>query len=106
MIVVRYATLTALVFWLGAMTAARYGSIVRRIDLVGFACGGAMLLGLLVMKFVGPPPRSFFVRAGAAVLMLAIAAGSTFAGRGHAAGTLLTVNIVLGLVLLIWYVRE
>jgi hypothetical protein len=106
MIVVRYATLVALVFWLGAMTGVRFGAVVRRIDLVGYACGGAMLVGLLVMKFLGPPPRSFFVRAGVALVMLALAAGASFAGRGEVAGTLLTVNLVLGFSLLIWYVRE
>jgi hypothetical protein len=106
MIVVRYATLVALVFWLGAMTGARFGGVVRRVDLVGYACGSAVLVGLLLMKFVGPPPRSFFVRAGSALLMLAIAAGSSVAGRGQATQTALTVNIVLGFALLIWYVRE
>jgi len=105
-IVVRYATLVALVFWLGAMTGARFGGVVRRVDLVGYACGGAMLVGLLVMKFLGPPPRSFFPRAAVALLMLAMAAGSSFAGRGRAAEALLTVNIVFGFALLIWYARE
>jgi hypothetical protein len=105
MIVVRFATLAALVLWLGAMTGARLGDALRRPDLVGYACGAAVLVGLLVMKFVGPPPRDFFPRAGVAALMLAVAAAASFAAAGTAA-TLTLVNIVLGFVLLTWYVRE
>jgi len=104
MIAVRYATLAALVFWLGAMTGARFTGVVRRVDLVGFACGGAMLVGLLLMKFLGPPPRAFFVRAGLAALMLALAAASSFARAS--AELLLTLNVALGFTMLIWYVRE
>jgi hypothetical protein len=105
MIAVRYATLVALVFWLGVLTGARFAGIARRVDLVGYACGGVMLAGLVAMKFLGPPPRAFFVRAGLAALMLAIAAGSSFAAPASAE-MLLTLNIVLGLAMLVWYVRE
>jgi hypothetical protein len=105
MIVVRFATLAALVLWLGALIGARFGDIVRRTELVGYACGGAVLIGLLVMKFVGPPPRDFFARAGVAAAMLAVAVGTAFAAAGTAA-TLMLVNIVLGFILLMWYVRE
>ena len=105
MFAIRYATLVALVFWLGAMTGARFAGIARRLDLVGYACGGAMLAGLLAMKFLGPPPRAFFVRAGLAVLMLAIGAAWSFAPPATA-DMLLTLNIVIGFAMLIWYVRE
>ena len=106
MIAVRFATLVALVLWLGAMTAARFGELFRRVDLVAYSCGAVTIVGLFVMKFIGPPPHSFVARAGVAVLMLAIAIG---AASTHASGTadaLLALNIVLGFVLLTWYVRE
>jgi hypothetical protein len=64
------------------------------------------IVGLFVMKFMGPPPHAFVARAGIAILMLAIAAGAAFAHSGDTATTLLTVNLALGLVLLTWYVRE
>lgn len=105
MIVVRYATLVALVFWLGLMTGARFTGLARRADLVGYACAGTMLAGLIAMKFLGPPPRAFFVRAGLALAMLAIAAASSFAGRAST-DTLLTLNIAIGFAMLVWYVRE
>ena len=105
MIAVRYATLVALVFWLGALTGARFTGIARRLDLVGYACGGAMLVGLLAMKFLGPPPRAFVLRAGLAALMLAISAASSWAAPASAEA-LLTLNVVLGFTMLIWYVRE
>jgi hypothetical protein len=106
MIIVRYATLAALVLWLGAMTGARFGELVRRVDLVGYACGAATIVGLFVLKFMGPPPRGFIARVGVAVLMLALAVASSLAASRDTAATLMTVNIVLGFALLIWYVRE
>ena len=105
MVVVRYATLAALVLWLGAMTGARFADVARRVEPIGYACGGAMLLGLLVMKLVGPPPRAFFARAAMSALMLAVAAGGSVA-RGSTAVLLMSINIALGFVLLMWYVRE
>jgi hypothetical protein len=105
MIAVRYATLVALVFWLGVMTGARFSGIGRRLDLVSYACGGAMFVGLVAMKFLGPPPRAFFVRAGLALAMLAIAAAASLTALASAE-MLLTLNIVLGLTLLTWYARE
>jgi hypothetical protein len=102
--VVRYATLSALVLWLAAMTAVRFGDVVRRAEPIGYACGAAMLIGLLAMKLVGPPPHAFFARAAIAALMLGLAIGASFAPQ---AATMLTaVNIGLGFVLLMWYVRE
>jgi hypothetical protein len=104
MAVVRYATLAALVLWLSVMTAARFGDVVRRAGPIGYGCGAAILIGLLVMKFVGPPPRAFVARAGIAALMLAVAAGAALTPQ--AAAPLMTLDIVLGFLLLMWYVRE
>jgi hypothetical protein len=106
MIAVRFATLVALVLWLGAMTATRFGELFRRVDLVAYTCGAVTIVGLFVMKFMGPPPHSFVARAGVAVLMLAIAAGAAFTRTSGTADALLAVNIALGFVLLTWYVRE
>ena len=106
MILVRYATLVALVIWLGAMVDERYGEIFRRAHLVTYASGFATVVGLFVLKFLGPPPMAFVLRAGIAVLMLAIAVAATFIASRDVANLLMTVNIVLGFVLLIWYVRE
>jgi hypothetical protein len=106
MIAVRFATLVALVLWLGAMTAARFGELFRRVDLVAYACGAVTIVGLFVMKFIGPPPHSFVARAGLTVLMVAIAAGAAFTRTPGTADALLTLNIALGVGLLTWYVRE
>jgi hypothetical protein len=105
MIVVRYATLVALVIWIGAMVDQRFGDFFRRPQLITYASGAATLVGLFVLKFLGPPPIAFVVRAAIAVLMLAIAAVATFVAPRDAS-SLLTVNIALGFVLLVWYVRE
>ena len=105
MILVRYATLVALVIWLGAMIDARFGDLVRRAHLIAYACGGATVVGLTVLKFMGPPPIAFVLRTGLALLMVAIAGAAAWAPP-EAAHLLMTVNIGLGLVLLIWYVRE
>ena len=106
MIVVRYATLVALVIWLGAMVDERFGDLFRRAHLITYACGAATVVGLFVLKFLGPPPAAFPLRAGIAVLMLASAVAAAFAAPRDLANLLLTVNIGLGLVLLVWYVRE
>ena len=106
MILVRYGTLVALVIWLGAMVDERYGELFRRAHLLTYVCGAATVIGLFVLKFLGPPPMAFVVRAGIAVLMLAIAAAAAFAAPRDVANLLMTVNIGLGFVLLIWYVRE
>ena len=106
MIVVRYVTLVALVIWLGAMAGDQFGDLLRRIPLIPFACGAVMLVGLFVMKFMGPPPIGFVLRAGIAALMLAITFAARFAAPRGASSLLMTANIGLGFVLLIWYVRE
>jgi hypothetical protein len=106
MIVVRYATLVALVIWIGAMVDQRFGDLFRRPQLITYACGGATLVGLFVLKFLGPPPIAFVLRAAIAVLMLAIAVAAALLGPRDLSNLLMTVNIGLGFVLLIWYVRE
>jgi len=106
MIVVRYATLVALVIWLGAMVDERYGDLFRRAHLLTYACGVTTVVGLFVLKFLGPPPMAFVVRAVIAILMLAIAFAAALLAPREAANILLTVNIGLGFVLLVWYVRE
>jgi hypothetical protein len=162
MIAVRYAALAALVVWLGGMivlgglvapstfrvlqgeqaaagrtlAGALFGEILRQFSIVGYVCGGVILLSLIVLKLVGPPPRAFPLRAIIVSIMLATAvyAGVPVAreiaqiqaqvagpiqrlspsdprrvrfDRLHATSTtLMTVNMVLGFVLLYWYVRE
>jgi hypothetical protein len=109
MIVVRYATLMALVIWLGSMMGARFGELVGRFDLLAYACGAAVVVGLFVMKFLGPPPPAFIPRVAIVFLMLGIAvASATFVARiaPDLSKMLSAINIGLGLVLLFWYVRE
>ena len=50
------------------------------------------------------PPHDFFRRLGLVSVMIAVA---VYAGlRPRAASVAMTINIVLGFVLLFWYVRE
>jgi hypothetical protein len=162
MFVVRQLALTALTVWLGGMATlgllvapttfrvlemadpdagrvlagAVFGEVLRRFHLLAYACGAVILVCLFVIKFVGPPPRSFKLRVAIAVLMLAIALYSGLPltreiasvqaqvaapvrtlpetdqrrvrfDRLHATSTaLMTVNMTLGLILLGWYARE
>jgi Domain of unknown function (DUF4149) len=118
------------------LAGAVFGDILRQFYILAYVCGGLTLLSLIVMKLLGPPPRAFPLRAAIVALMLANAvyAGvpvsreiaaiqSQVTGpmnqlpdgdprrvrfdRLHATSTtLMTVNMLLGLVLLYWYVRE
>ncbi|MGB7218403.1 MAG: DUF4149 domain-containing protein [Vicinamibacterales bacterium] len=162
MLFVRYLALTTLAVWLGGMVTvglivapstfsvlqaadpamgrvlagALFGEILGRFHLLAYGCGGLMLACLLVLKFVGPPPRTFVPRLAivAAMLALEVYAGvpvtreinalqSQVTGpmnalpatdgrrmrfdRLHQTSTvLMTINMALGLVLLTWYVRE
>ena len=106
--VVRYATLTALVIWVGGMllslAQALYPGRLPTFDLISVACGAIIVAGLFVMKFIGPPPQSFTLRAALALLMTALA---LYAGLYHQSTTaILAVNIAAGLILLAWYARE
>jgi hypothetical protein len=159
---VRYLALAALVVWLGGMVilglivapstfgvleasdpasgrmlaGAVFGEILRRFHLLAYVCGAILLVCFFVIKFVGPPPDGFLVRAGIAAAMLALALYSGMRiSRGiaeiqsqvsgpigrlpdtdprrvrfdrlHSMSTMLmTVNVGLGFVLLFWYARE
>jgi hypothetical protein len=107
MIVVRYATLVALVIWVGVLVAARLGELAGRMDLLSYVCAGALVVGLFMMKFLGPPPPGFIPRVAIVLLMLVVAVASAmFAIAPDVSRLLSIVNIGLGLVLLFWYVRE
>jgi hypothetical protein len=105
-IVVRYVTLVALVIWLGAMVDERFGDVFHnRPHVIAYACGAVTVVGLVMLKFIGPPPIAFFLRAGIAVAMVALGGAAAFVSH-DASQLLMTVNLGLGLVLLLWYVRE
>ena len=106
MIVVRYATLVALVIWLGAMVNVRFGDLFHRPQLITYACGAGTVIGLFLLKFVGPPPMAFVARVGIALLMLAIAVAAPALVPPAVSPLLMIVNIGLGFILLLWYVRE
>ena len=162
MLAVRYLALAALVVWLGGMVVlgvivapttfrvlqdadpgggrviagALFGELLSRFDLLAYTCGGVVLVALFVMKFLGPPPAAFVVRAAIVAAMLAIAVYSgvsvsreiariqaavatpvhelpaadprrvRFDALHRTSTTLMTVNMGLGLVLLFWYARE
>jgi hypothetical protein len=106
MIVVRYATLAALVLWLGAMLAARFGDVLREFPLLGPSCGAVVIVGLFATKFMGPPPRSFAVRVGIVFVMLLIALAPAARLPGAATPAMTVVNIGLAFLLLSWYARE
>jgi hypothetical protein len=162
MLAVRYVAIAALVFWVGGMltfgaivaptifrvleaadpvggrtvAGTLVGTLVGRLHVVAYVCGAVMGLGLLMMKFVGPPPRAFFIRFGIVAVMLGL---EVYSGgfitrelaeiRTHVSGpieslppgderrlafdrlhttsaALLGTNLALGLVLLFWYARE
>ena len=99
--VVRYVALAALAVWLGGTVAALAGDIGRHLDAVAYGCGGVMLVGLFLMKFVGPPPHAFVARVALVVAMLATTALASRAGVN-----VLPINATIGFVLLFWYARE
>jgi hypothetical protein len=101
---VRYVVLLALVVWLGGMLTVLLGEWLRSVPIVGAACGGVMLIGLFVMKFVGPPPHGFIPRAALTALMVLLVAAA--AVYRTLAAQLIAIDLALGLVLLFWYVRE
>lgn len=103
MAAVRYAALAALVVWLAGLLAIVFGDAIRQ-PLVSLACGFVVFASLVVIKFVGPPPRAFFVRTGIVVLMMIVAALALFAFVP--APTAVAVDLALGALLLFWYVYE
>jgi hypothetical protein len=104
MFAVRYVVLVALVVWLGGMVTVLFGDWLRPVLMVGAGCGGVILIGLFVLKFVGPPPHGFIPRAALTALMLLLVAAA--AAYWTVAIQLMAINLVLGLILLLWYVRE
>ena len=106
MIVVRYLTLAALVLWIGVMADVRFGDAIRAAPQLPYVCGAIVVAGLFALKFLGPPPLAFVWRAAIAVLMLAMALAAAFVAPPGTANLLHTVNLGLGCILLIWYVRE
>jgi hypothetical protein len=68
-------------------------------------CGAVIFVGLFAMKFMGPPPPAFVPRVAIVFVMLAMAVSSRWLASS-AAPMLVTVNIVLGFLLLFWYTRE
>ena len=109
MLAIRYVTLAALVVWLGGMVTLTFllapsPEDLRRFQSVGYACGAIIFVCLFVIKFVGPPPHDFFRRVGVVAVMIGVA---LYGGmRPHASTMSMTIDIVLGFVLLFWYVRE
>jgi hypothetical protein len=103
MVVVRYVALVALVVWLGAMQSALIGHSTASYIPIAYGCGAVLVLCLFALKFVGPPPRAFFIRLGIVVLMLLM----TLFDRWLIPGATATyVNTALGFVLLAWYAHE
>jgi hypothetical protein len=103
MVVVRYAALAALVVWLAGMLTIVFGGALGR-PLVSLACGAVVLLSLVVIKFVGPPPRAFIPRAALVGLMIVVAALAF--GEALATRTAVLVNLALAAILLFWYAHE
>ena len=134
MALVRYVALIALVVWVGGMVVlglvvapttvrvlagsspangallagAVFAEALRLFHLVAFVCGAVIIVCLFAMKFVGPPPRSFPLRAGIVAAMLVVAgySGTVLGGMADRAKTLMVLNLAGGLVLLAWYARE
>ncbi len=101
---VRYVALAALALWLGVLAGALGGDTLRHIHIVSAVCGAVILIALLAMKFIGPPPRAFFVRAAIVVAMVAMMG---YTALWSAASTaMLAATTALGFGLLAWYARE
>jgi hypothetical protein len=105
MFVVRYVALGALVVLLSASVPASgwFGAWEHSYGVAAIAAA-IVLTALFVMKFVGPPPKGFVIRAIIAFLVVAISLYASQFARGSTAAA--HVNLALGLVLLAWYARE
>jgi hypothetical protein len=103
MLVVRYIVLAALVVWLGGALQAIGGDLDRHLHALAYACGGVMLVGLLVLKFVGPPPHGFLIRIALILAVLGVTTVAVF--RGQSRPTTVA-SAALGGILLAWYARE
>lgn len=102
MLALRYAGLLALVVWVGGLlvlgaigapsifdvmalrqvadgrllAGAIFGETLRRFHLLSYACGGVLLVTMLMRAVLGPRPRRFAIRAALAFVMLAATAYS------------------------------
>jgi hypothetical protein len=101
--IARYVVLAALVVWLGGVMQPLAGAWLRSTARVAYACGALMIVGLLVMKFVGPPPHDFAIRVALVALMLGITTAAVFWGRSTLTSA---ATLAVGFVLLSWYARE
>ena len=110
MFAVRFAALMGLAVWVGGSVAtfwlaqAAPDDPVLRMRGLGSLCGGVMIVALVVIKFVGPPPRHFLLRATIAALMLLVAVYADAAAVRSMAPA--AINLLLGLTLLSWYAGE
>jgi hypothetical protein len=108
MFVVRYVALAALVVWLGGaavvLTDLTIGDVSARFHLIAAACGAVIFISLFIMKFIGPPPHAFVLRAGLAFVMTAEALYLGIQQRTSVPA--MAMNVAIGLVLLSWYARE
>ena len=105
MFAVRYVALGALVMLLSASVPASglFGDWGHSYGVASIAAA-VVLTALFVMKFVGPPPHGFVIRAIIAFTVVAISLYAFQFARGSTAPA--RVNLALGLVLLGWYARE
>lgn len=103
MAVVRYVALAALVVWLAGMLSIVFGDALRG-AYVPAACGVLVFVSLVVIKFVGPPPRAFLIRAAIVGCMLILTALAALSRVPPAIAVRL--NLALGVILLVWYVYE
>lgn len=129
----RYTYVLALVVWLGGMlvldalvapvalqvleaanpsggrdlAGTLVGALQSRFHYVAYACGGALVVSLALMRIVGPKPQAFAVRVliTAAMLGATVYTGLMAPGRTVAA-RLMMANIGGALVLLSWEARE
>lgn len=105
MLALRYASLLALVAWVGGLVAlgaiaapaafdvvaarhvpdgrllagALFGEMLHRFHLVSYLCGTVVVLALTARAVLGPRPHHYALRVGGAVVMLAAVIYSGFA---------------------------
>jgi hypothetical protein len=94
----RYLYVLALVLWLGGMTIAGlvvapvtfgvleawnpstgrvlagdvFGAVLARLSVVGYVAGVVMFLVLTIQRLLGPRPRSYGIRVGVIIVMMAL----------------------------------
>jgi hypothetical protein len=107
MFAIRYVVLATLVVWIAALLSVVAGDFLAYVDTVTYTASTIILIGLLLMKFVGPPPHGFVPRVLIVAAMLALALfPAIFEQLRLPPAMHLSVDVTLGFVLLAWYVRE